>query len=74
MREGRLLLQVAMSPVLTMDPDGRTVRGRWRAVTVRAVHGTSASWEGGVYENQYVQEGGAWRIARLHYYPAWSGA
>jgi len=70
---GQYMPHFAMSPVITMDPDGRTVRGRWRVMTMIAAHGVSATWEGGIYENQFVRENGVWKIGRLHYYPAWSG-
>lgn len=70
---GQYMPHFAMSPVITMDPDGRTVRGRWRVMTLIATHGASAMWEGGIYENEFARENGVWKIARLHYYPAWSG-
>jgi hypothetical protein len=30
-------------------------------------------WEGGIYENQYVNEGGIWKIKVLNYRPVWHG-
>ena len=70
---GQYMPHFAMSPVITMDPDGRTVRGRWRVMTLIAQHGASAELEGGIYENEFRRENGHWKIARLHYYPAWGG-
>ena len=29
--------------------------------------------EGGIFENSFVREGGAWRIAELHFYPQYEG-
>ena len=28
-------------------------------------------WEGGIYENQYVREGGVWKLKVLNYNPFW---
>ena len=33
-----------------------------------AVHGSSANWGSGVYENSYVKQDGVWKIQRLHLY------
>lgn len=30
-------------------------------------------WEGGIYENEYIQEDGVWKIFRLRYFPFWHG-
>lgn len=30
-------------------------------------------WEGGIYENEYVNEGGVWKIKVLNYRPVWHG-
>ena len=36
-------------------------------------YGTSASWAGGVYENQYVRENGVWKFKEVRYHPQYSG-
>ena len=33
----------------------------------------SASWAGGVYENQYVRENGVWKFKEVRYFPQYSG-
>ncbi len=56
-----------------MDPDGKVVRGRWHELSMTGHFGTSADWADGIYENEYVEEGGVWKIRRLHYYPSFVG-
>lgn len=36
-------------------------------------YGERADWAGGIYENEYIEEGGVWKIRRLHYYPSFTG-
>src|SRR5215475_9605365 len=36
-------------------------------------YGTSASWAGGVYENQYVRENGVWKMKEVRYLSQYSG-
>jgi hypothetical protein len=69
----RLSVKLLMSPVVTIAPDGRTARGRWREVSMTGRHGETATWWGGELENEYVLEDGVWRIAVHHYYPFFRG-
>jgi ABC-type nitrate/sulfonate/bicarbonate transport system substrate-binding protein len=71
--EGDLNTHLAFSPVVTVDPDGRVVRGRWRELSMTGRYGATADWADGIYENEYVEEGGVWKIRRLHYYPGFVG-
>lgn len=70
---GRLNTHLALSPVVTLDPDGLRARGRWHEVSMTGTFGVSADWAGGIHENEYAIEDGAWKIARLHYYPSFVG-
>ncbi len=36
-------------------------------------YGVNADWADGIYENEYVEEGGVWKIRRLNYYPSFVG-
>lgn len=71
--DGQLSTQIFLSPVVTFDPDGRTVRGRWHSVSMLGRFGESASWAGGIYENVYVNAGGVWQLREERYYPQYAG-
>ncbi|ADL01365.1 nuclear transport factor 2 family protein [Brevundimonas subvibrioides] len=71
--QGRLLVDLVMSPVVTLSADGRSGKGRWHELTIDAVAGERADWAGGIQENDYVLEEGAWKIASLHAFPQFAG-
>ncbi|WP_160148833.1 nuclear transport factor 2 family protein [Amycolatopsis alkalitolerans] len=78
---GFLLDHIMMQDVVTVAPDGRTAKARIRTLMQAGVHESAPElrervsfeqwWEGGVYENEYVLEGGVWKIKRLGYHPFW---
>ena len=70
---GGLYTQIFQAPVVTLSEDGNTAKGRWQELTMRGQFGKSADWSGGMQENDYVREGGAWKIARLHVYDQFAG-
>jgi hypothetical protein len=57
-----------LQPVITLSADGRTAKGRWRAVVLLGQYQHYARWQVGPYENEYRKEGGRWKISRLHWY------
>lgn len=57
-----------LQPVITLAADGRSARGRWRAVVLLGQWQTYARWQIGPYENEYRKENGQWKISRLHWY------
>jgi hypothetical protein len=71
--EGRLYPHISLSPVITLSPDGQTAQGRWRILAMLGRYGGNASWAGGVYENNYVKENGAWKIAEARFHSQYSG-
>jgi hypothetical protein len=71
--EGRLNSRLVMEPVVTFDSDGSVVRGRWHVFGMVGQHGESAAWEGGIFENEYVEENGVWKIRTLREYPQFTG-
>jgi hypothetical protein len=71
--EGLLYPHMMLQPVVTLSPDGKSAKGRWRVFTMLGYHGKNANWAGGVYENEYVLEGGVWKIKDLRFYLQYSG-
>jgi hypothetical protein len=60
-----------LSPVVDIDPDGKTAKGRWYCfggVAMPRGKGVSQSFMNGIYENDYVKENGKWKIKRFHWH------
>lgn len=70
LRHGQLNNHFQLSPVLTLSPDGRSARGRWRALIQTGEYGkgSGGNWGEGIYENEYVHEDGVWKIRKLHFF------
>ncbi|HTY64832.1 MAG TPA: nuclear transport factor 2 family protein, partial [Acidobacteriota bacterium] len=71
--DGMLYPHIMLQPVVILAPDRKTARGRWRVLAMLGSYGGDAIWAGGIYENEYVLENGAWKIKDLHYYSRYSG-
>ncbi len=57
-----------LCPVIDLDPDGQTARGRWYgfgAIAVPRGKGVKQSFMCGTYENEYVKENGQWKIKKF---------
>ena len=67
-QQGRLFDQMQLQPIVHVAADGRTAKGRWHMFAQEAVHDDYARWGLGVFENEYVKEGGVWKIQTLHLY------
>ena len=70
---GGLHTQLSMRPLINVSADGRTAKGRWWEWSMTGSYGGNADWAGGIYENEFVQDGGVWKFARVHYYPMIAG-
>jgi hypothetical protein len=66
--EGRLNEHMQLMPVITVADDGRSARGRWRALIMTGGLEDGAIWGEGPYENEYVKEDGVWKLRRLHWF------
>ena len=71
--DGRIYPHISMQPVVTLAADGQSAKGRWHIMAMLGGYGTSASWAGGVYENQYVRENGVWKFKEVRYISQYSG-
>jgi hypothetical protein len=57
-----------LSPIIHVDPDGKTAKGRWYGYgPIADPHGGIADelLHSGTYEMEYVKEGGVWKIKTL---------
>jgi hypothetical protein len=68
LRPGQLNEHMQLMPVVTVAPDGRTAKGRWRDIIMAGQFGEHAEWGEGPFENEYVKEDGVWKIAKLHWF------
>ena len=68
--DGELNEHLQVMPVITVAADGRTAKARWRAITLTGELDGEAFWGEGPYENEYVKDGGVWKIQALHWYQA----
>lgn len=68
-----IIHHIQMQPLVTVAADGQSAQCRARAM----VQGNSPPGSGqfllaeGLYENEYVKEGGAWKIRRLWWVPTY---
>jgi len=64
---GKLYDHTQMEPVVTVDPDGNSAKGRWRALIFGADQDKGMDFLGdAIYENEYRKENGVWKISKLH--------
>jgi len=60
-----------LSGIVHVNPDGKTAKGRWYGFGANAfpVEGgkISPGWMDGVYEVNYVKEGGKWKLKKVHW-------
>jgi hypothetical protein len=58
-----------MAPIITLNDDGNSAKGRWHAFSMRGSLGGDAVWQGGIFECEYVRLKGVWKISRQIFYP-----
>ena len=77
---GFLLDHLQLQDIVDISADGKTARGRFRALMLAGQHKSKEErvpgfpdqcWEAGIYENVYVKERGVWKIKLLNYNMLW---
>jgi hypothetical protein len=76
---GFLLDHPQLQMIVDVAPDRKTAKVRGRSMMQAGRHESNATgeglprqwWEGGIYENQYVNDDGVWKIKVLNYSPQW---
>lgn len=67
-QDGVLMNHIQLQPVVHVAPDGQTAHCRCRAMMQVGRLNGEALWGEAIYENDYVREDGAWKIATLRAY------
>jgi hypothetical protein len=63
---GVIYNHMQLQPVLHIDSEAGTAKGRWRTLMMVGFLGREGRWGEATYENEYVREEDRWRIAKLH--------
>jgi hypothetical protein len=69
LRDGEINDYVLMQPFVTVAADGASAKARGVYLGMTGMAGVGAQWREGIYENEFVLDGGVWKIAKLHVYP-----
>jgi len=70
---GALHFEVIDQPLANLSADGQTVKVRWDGLLFSGDGKGRTLIEGGIYENEYTREGGAWKISVSRYFPQYDG-
>jgi hypothetical protein len=70
---GSLDTMIIDDPIVNLSADGRSARARWDGIRFMGDGKGGTRIDGGVYENDYVQNQGRWQIATLHFYLQYQG-
>jgi hypothetical protein len=69
LQPGMLQNHIQLQGVVHVEPDGKTAKGRWRALIMMGdANAKTAQWQHGIYENQYRKEDGVWKFSKVHAY------
>jgi hypothetical protein len=68
LRAGELNDHLQLTPVITVDADGRSASARGIQLGMTSIN-KSGWWSQGIYTNEYVKEDGKWKIRNMRIYP-----
>jgi hypothetical protein len=71
LRRGQLFNHLMLQPVVDILPGGRKALGRFRTFAQVGSSNSSVMWVEGVYENEFVKEGGAWKFSKMKFWPSY---
>ena len=57
--------------IINVEDNQQRAKARWRTFTQVAHYGNGAMWGEGVYENEYIKEGGVWKISKMKFWPTY---
>ena len=67
-QKGWLNEHMQLQPIITVASDGHEAKARWRGMIQLGRPNQNGQWGEGTYENEYVKEGGVWKLSKLHFY------
>ena len=70
---GSMNTTIIDNPIINLSAAGTTAQGRFDGIRFMGDGNGNTRIDGGIYENDYVLEDGAWKIAKLHYYRQFEG-
>lgn len=65
---------ILMEQVITLSPDGREAKARFKDWNTQGVFGQSQTRSSGVYENEYRKMDGVWKISAIAYCTRYANA
>lgn len=68
-RYGELFDHLQLQTVVTVDASGLRAAARTTQLGMLGRNGEYARWTVGTYENEFVKEGGIWKMAAVRFYP-----
>ncbi|MEO5923009.1 MAG: nuclear transport factor 2 family protein [Bryobacteraceae bacterium] len=72
--DGQINEHLQLQPIVNLSADGKTAFGTWHEIAMLGTFGVAANWEGGIYENEYAMENGAWKIRKIRFHQQYAGA
>jgi hypothetical protein len=69
LREGEINDHLQLQVMVHISPDGSSAKARGSELIMSGKYGGSGEWGLGIFENEYVNQEGVWRIKYMRIYP-----